>query len=72
MTPFAVGQIARFHTPLPDESPDQLYQLLELHTDVEKPRCLVVALNTGMTLAPTNTVLLEALEIVNPVPGDKH
>ena len=38
MKPTKNGQIVRFHTPLPDENPMQLYVLLEAIFDVERPR----------------------------------
>lgn len=62
MVPGKAGQIVRFHTPLPDENPDQLYVIIELFEDVENPRARIKALNTGLTVTPVNTVLLEDLE----------
>jgi hypothetical protein len=33
-----IGQVAKFHTPLPDENPNQLYVVLEIIEDDERPR----------------------------------
>lgn len=62
MTTYKKGQIVRFHTPLADEDPEQLYIVLEMIHDVEKPRVHIQALNTGCFLSPISTVLLEDLE----------
>lgn len=64
MTPIKKGQIVRFHTPYPDEDSDQMYVVIETFYDVEKPRALIKALGYGSTLAPTTTVLIEELELV--------
>lgn len=64
MKPNKPGQVAKFHTPLPDESPDQLYVVLEIKEDVERPRADIKALNTGLSFPPINTVLLEDLVVV--------
>lgn len=63
MRPNKEGQIVRFHTPLEDENPDQLYVLLELHEDVERPRAKIQALNTGLAFPPINLVSPTDLEI---------
>lgn len=64
MRPNKQGQVAKFHTPLPDENPNQLYVVLEIKEDVEKPRVDIKALNTGLSFPPINTVLLDDLEVV--------
>lgn len=64
MRPNKIGQVAKFHTPLPDENPDQLYVVLEIKEDDERPRANIKALNTGLSFPPINTVLLDDLEIV--------
>ncbi len=64
MRPNKLGQVAKFHTPLPDENPDQLYVVLEIKEDVERPRADIKALNTGLSFPPINTVLLDDLEVV--------
>lgn len=64
MRPNKPGQVAKFHTPLPDENPNQLYVVLEIKEDVERPRADIKALNTGLLFPPINTVLLDDLEVV--------
>lgn len=64
MRPNKNGQVAKFHTPLPDENPDQLYVVLEIKEDEERPRADIKALNTGLSFPPINTVLLDDLEVV--------
>jgi hypothetical protein len=64
MTPNKKGQIAKFHTPLPDENPNQLYVVLEVIEDEERPRADIQALNTGISFPPINTVRLIDLEVV--------
>lgn len=64
MRPNKIGQVAKFHTPLPDENPDQLYVVLEIIEDDERPRADIEALNTGLSFPPINTVKLDDLEVV--------
>ena len=64
MRPNKPGQVAKFYTPLPDDNPDQLYVVLEIKEDVERPRADIKALNTGLSFPPINTVLLDDLEVV--------
>lgn len=64
MRPNKIGQIAKFHTPFPDEDPDQLYVVLQITEDAERPRADIKALNTGLPFPPINTVLLNDLEVV--------
>jgi transcription antitermination factor NusG len=64
MKPTKQGQIAKFHTPLAFENPEQLYVVLELIEDNERPRASIQALNTGLTFPPINTVRLNDLEVV--------
>ena len=63
MTPDKQGQIVKFHTPLPDENPDQLYVVLEIIKD-DRPRADIQALNTGLPFPLINTVKLEDLTVV--------
>lgn len=70
MTPTQSGQIVRFHTPFPDEDPNQLYVILESFFDVEQPRALIQALNFGGPLPPTNTILIQHLELAQFNPSD--
>ena len=64
MKPTKEGQIVKFHTPLPDENPDQLYVVLEVIADDERPRADIQALNTGLSFPPINSVRLSDLEVV--------
>ena len=64
MRPNKIGQVAKFHTPLPDENPDQLYVVLEIIEDDERPRADIKALNTGLSFPPINTVKLNDLVVV--------
>ena len=64
MIPNKIGQVAKFHTPLPDENPNQLYVVLEIIEDDERPRADIKALNTGLSFPPINTVKLDDLEVV--------
>ncbi len=63
MRPNKIGQVAKFHTPLPDENPNQLYVVLEIIEDDERPRADIKALNTGLSFPPINTVKLDDLEV---------
>ena len=65
MRPNKIGQVAKFHTPLPDENPNQLYVVLEIIEDDERPRADIKALNTGLSFPPINTVKLDDLEVVD-------
>lgn len=64
MIPTRQGQIVKFHTPLADEDPDQLYVVLEIKEDGERSRVDIKALNTGLSFPPVNTVLLSDLEVI--------
>jgi hypothetical protein len=64
MRPNKPRQVAKFHTPLPDENPNQLYVVLEIKEDVERPRADIKAFITGLSFPPINTVLLDDLEVV--------
>lgn len=64
MKPTKQGQIAKFHTPLPDENPDQLYVILEVIEDDQRSRAEIQALNTGLAFPPINKVYLSDLEVV--------
>lgn len=65
MRPTKQGQIVKFHTPLADEKPNQLYVVLEVIEDEERPRAEIQALNTGLSFPPINTVRLRDLEVVD-------
>lgn len=64
MIPTRQGQIVKFHTPLANEDPDQLYVVLEIKEDGERSRVDIKALNTGLSFPPVNTVLLSDLEVI--------
>lgn len=64
MKPTKIGQVVKFHTPYPDEDPNQRYVILEIHFDVEKPRALIKEHNGGRRFASSTTVLVEELEVV--------
>ena len=64
MRPNKIGQVVRFHTPLPDENPNQLYVILQIHQDVERPRAYIQALHTGLSFDSVSTVFIEDLEAV--------
>lgn len=64
MRPNKIGQVAKFHTPLPDENPNQLYVVLEIIEDDERPRADIKAINTGLSFPPINTVKLDDLEVL--------
>lgn len=63
--PTKVGQIVKFHTPYPDEDPNQLYVLLEIfeYGDDLKPSATIKALIKGWSFLPINKVFLEDLEL---------
>lgn len=64
MTPNKQGQIVKFHTPLQGENSEQLYVVLQITNDDERPRADIQALNTGLAFPPINTVRLNDLEVV--------
>ncbi|MDD3945132.1 MAG: hypothetical protein PHS38_10510 [Bacteroidales bacterium] len=70
MRPNKPGQITKFHTPLPDEDPDQLYVVIEIKEDVERPSAYIRALNTELSFPPINKVLLDDLEVVEVPTAD--
>ena len=70
MIPNKPGQVTKFHTPLPDEDPDQLYVVIEIKEDVERPNAYIRALNTGLSFPPINEVLLDDLEVVDVSTAD--
>jgi len=58
------GQIVKFHTPMEDEDPNQLYVVKEVKGSGEDARIDILALDTGLTFPPINTVLISDLVIV--------
>lgn len=70
MKPHKEGQIVKFHTPMEDEDPTQLYVLLELKEDGEMSRADIQPLGTGWAYPPITTVLLSDLEVVEVETAD--
>lgn len=64
------GQIVKFHSPLSDENPEQVYVVLEIKHDAEISKADIQALNTGLPIVPVNTVLLDDLEVVEVSTND--
>ena len=64
MRPNKIGQIAKFHTRLPDENLNQLYVVLEIIEEDERPRTNIKASNTSLSFSPNNTAALNDLEVV--------
>lgn len=65
LRPNEPNQIVKFHTPYPDEDPNQLYLLLEVfdYGDDRKATATIKALIKGWSFLPINTVFLEDLEV---------
>jgi hypothetical protein len=63
MRPTKIGQVVKFHTPLPDEDPDQLYVVNEIIFDVENPRAHIQVLNWKYPFPSVSVVLVEELEL---------
>lgn len=63
--PTKAGQIVKFHTPYPDEDPNQLYILLEIceNGDGLRTAATIKALIKGWTFLPISMVFLEDLEV---------
>ena len=64
MLPTKEGQIVKFHTPLADEDPNQIYVVLELKEDGERSRVDIQPLGTEWAFPSITTVLLSDLEVV--------
>lgn len=64
MRPDKAGRVVKFKNPYPEEDPNQLYVVLELHEDVDYPRAMIKPLNTGLSFPPINTVLIDDLAVV--------
>jgi hypothetical protein len=61
MRPSKIGQVVKFHTPFPDEDPDQLYVVLEIYFDVKDPRACIKELNCKYSFPSVSVVLVEEL-----------
>ena len=64
INPNKEGQIVKFKSPLPDEDANQLYVVLEIKEDSERPRVDIVPLNTGLSFPPIYTVNLNDVMVV--------
>ena len=64
MRPNKIGQVAKFHRPLPDEIPNQLYIVTEIFSADERLISDNKVINTELSLPPVSNVKLEDLEIV--------
>ena len=64
MKPTKTGQIVKFQIPFPDESENQLYEILEINKTETSERASIRALNTGLPYPPINTVKLDELTTV--------
>jgi hypothetical protein len=64
MRPNKIGQVAKFHRPLPGEIPNQLYIVTEIFSADERLISDNKVLNTELSLPPVSNVKLEDLEIV--------
>ena len=70
MKPNKIGQVVKFHTPYPNEDPNQRYVILEIHFDVERPRAKIQELNGGKPFPSTTSVFVEDLEIAEVETND--
>ena len=64
MKTFKVGQIVKFHTPLPDEDPAQIYVIVEISDDETANRASIKPLNFKFQFPPILTVKISDLEEV--------
>lgn len=64
MKPNKEGQIVKYQTSLEGENPEQLYVVLEVFDDDERPRVDIQPLGTGLAFPPINKVRLDDLEVV--------
>lgn len=64
MKPTKVGQVVKFHTPFPDEDPNQLYVIIEVKGDDASTRVDIKALHTGPSFPSISTVMLSDLTVV--------
>ena len=65
MTPSAVGQKVKYHTPFPDEDPDHIYLVLEVKPGPEDTRIDISPLDIGLEFPPVYTVKAEDLIVVD-------
>lgn len=55
------GQIVKSRTPYEDEDPEQLYVVIEVFEDEDKTRAQIMALQTGLSFVPINSVYVKDL-----------
>ena len=67
MRPNKTEQVANFNIRLPDENPNQLYVVLEIIEDDERPRADIKKLKTDLSFPTINTVNLSDLNVVEVV-----
>ena len=70
MLPTKKGQIVKFHAPMEDENPNQLYVVLELKIDGERDRADIQPLGTNLPFPGINTVSLQDLDVVEVETSD--
>lgn len=63
MEPSKVGQKVKYHTPFPDEDPDQIYLVLEVKAGAEDTRVDISPLNMDLSFPPVYTVKSEDLVV---------
>lgn len=63
------GQIVKYHTPMPDEDPEQLYVVLEI-LNGDRTDAKIKALNTGRPLAPVFVTDINDLMVVELSTGE--
>jgi hypothetical protein len=63
------GQVEKFHIPQPYENPNQLYFVLEVIEDDERPWYDIKVLNTRLSFNHINEVNLDCLEVVEVDPA---
>ena len=63
MKPNKSGQLVKYHTPFPDENPKQVYLLVELYQDVERPRGYMKPLFMSDFLSGKKSVFIDELEV---------
>ena len=59
------GQIVKYHSPLPDEDPNQEYIVTEIHLDTDNPRAHIKPVNIKLTLPPKYVVSVDDLTVVS-------
>jgi len=64
MRPNKIGQVAKFHTPYPDEEPNQLFVMLEVIEDTLMPRAKIRAIFADSVWESIRSVQLADLESV--------